>query len=107
MNNTGARSLFVLPVDGLSLFAAALESQLHEYSPNKGNGCEEKIRNIVQLYDAEAVHHLEAGLEFRRFLKFKGTSRHPPKYLAVCCIISLFTDSFELTRNTLRKRECK
>lgn len=56
--------LFVLPVDVLT---PALELQRHEYSPNKGNGCEEKMTNTVQLYDAEAAHCLDAGLCFEGF----------------------------------------
>lgn len=45
-------------------FTTALQSQCYEYSPNKGNGCGKKIRNMVLLYDAEAAHYLDKGLVF-------------------------------------------
>lgn len=45
----------------------ALDLQLHERFSNKGNGCEEKMTNTVQLYDAETAYHLDAGLYFEGF----------------------------------------
>lgn len=57
----------------------------------------------ASLYDAEAVHSGMQGLVLK-VLKLKSASRHPPQYLAVCCVASLCADVLELTRTAEEKR---
>lgn len=101
--------LFSTPRRSAKYFTPALESQLHECSRNKGNGCGGKITGNIGVCNYMMLRRLAPGCRawVLKVLKLKAPPDIHHNTCPACCSVSLFTDFFELTRTVLRKRECE